>query len=173
MPANGYSLIELLVVMVIMSVIGIVGYVNYKQFASAQITTNAISQIQSVLRLAQSNAASSTVCLDNINNSPWSVSFKNQTSIGLDCGLSNTEERNYTLENARIDSIVGSADPSSCSAVFPFNISYSNSGSLIFSSTVLSSTCLQSSSWTFTVRNLNDNTFKMFKISKGGAVDVQ
>ena len=180
MHSQGYSLIELLVVIVIMSIIGVVGFINYKHFVTSQITTNAITQIQSILRLAQSNATSSVLCNDNPPNpnvSPWSLSF-NPGSITLSCGPSNSPWKTYNLENATIDSIIGTS--SSCgnaSVPFPFKISFDNFGSLTFStpgSLTYSATCLQSASWVFTIRNANDNSPpKNFSISKGGAVDVQ
>ncbi len=174
MHSEGYTLIELLIVMTIMAMVGLVGYVNYKQFSASQITTNAVTQIQSILRLAQSNATSSVLCNDNpASVSPWSLSFNaNQTSITLACGPSNSPWKTYNLENAKIDnSIAGSTCISP--ATLPFTISYSNTSVLTFSSAGSTATCLQSASWIFTVRNINDNSTKSFSISKGGAVNVQ
>ncbi len=182
MPANGYSLIELLVVLVIMSLIGVVGYVSYKQFSSAQVNTTGISQIQSVLRLAQTNATSSSICPGGSGPGSWSVSFY-QSYFTLNCfsgdPVSPTPAApvTYNFSGAKISDILGSSCgntsiPLSTSPLLTVN--YNNLGALTFSSTGALPACLQSAYWTFTVDNLAGGTpSKKFSISKGGAVDIQ
>lgn len=179
---SGYTLIELLIVISIISVLGIVGFVNYKSFSSDQVVVKAAGQIQTVLRLAQSNATTSTLCSDGQHSGPWLVVF-NQTSLFLACGSSSALERTYNLETAETNSILGS---SSCSIIVPsvtspFTISFfppdpenPTSAGLTFSYSGATATCLGSSTWTFTVRNTKDITkTTVFKLSKGGAIDVQ
>lgn len=169
---RGYTLIELLIVMVIMSIIGVTGYVNYKQYSSRQVTSKALGQVQTLLRLAQSNATSSTFCNDNTNTGPWSLVFnQNQTSIDLVCG---TSRKTYTLENARIDTIVGSGCGGS--SVIPLTVIYSNGvGAMTFVSQGAFLTCLASDTWTFTISNTKNTgtPSKSFSISKGGAINVE
>lgn len=176
---RGYTLIELLVVIGIISILTVIGFANYKNFSSDQITVKALGQVQTYLRLAQSNATSSTFCKDNLNVGPWSLTFKadaNQVNntISLSCGPANTEQISYTLENAEIFSIVGSDCGGSPSSL-PFSISYSfGIASPTFSSAGSLANCLTSTSWIFTLRNRKDiSKLKSFTLSKGGAIDVQ
>ena len=60
--ARGFTLIELLVVIAITSILAVMGFVNFKDFSSNQISVKAAGEIQTILRLAQSNATSSTLC---------------------------------------------------------------------------------------------------------------
>jgi len=170
--ALGYTLIELLLVLSITSIIGIIGYVNYKDFSSDQIVIKAVSDVQSVLRLAQSNATSSTLCSNGQYIGPWSLVF-NQTSIYLTCGLANQVQKIYNLENAQINSILGSSCLEENSSL-PFTVQYSNlDGGLDFPSAG-SDTCKGSLSWTFTLTNTIDTSkLKSFTISRGGAIDVE
>lgn len=167
---RGYTLIELLIVMLIMSIIGVIGYVSYKQFAANQVTNKAVGQVQTLLRLAQTNATTYTMCSDNTTVvGPWSLVFnQNKTSIDLVCG---TSRKTYTLENAQIDEIRGL----NCGgSVIPLTVTYSNGvGAMTFVSQEASSPCLASVSWTFTISNTKNNSTKSFKLSQGGAINVE
>lgn len=173
MRNNGYTLIELLVVISIIAILSVVGFVNFKDFSSSQIVPKAVGQIQSLLRLAQSNATSSTIC--NAQGAlSWSLIFTN-TTLEMRCNPSNYLVSTTTLENAQIDSVKGS----NCSAISPsttpFTTTYSSGGgSQTFSYTGAGLTCLASDTWIFTVSNTKDATkTKQFTISKGGAINVQ
>lgn len=178
MRLAGYTLIELLVVISIISILAVVGFVNFKGFSSDQVTIKAVGEIQTYLRLAQSNATSSTLC-GRSGGAAWSLIFRsNQQTLDLACGPTNFVQKTYTMENAKIDSITGSAG-SDCggpaAAILPFTITYSTGvGAVSFSSSQANQTCLASGDWTFTIRNTLDTAkTKIFKLSKGGAIDVQ
>lgn len=163
MRSAGYTLIELLIVMLIMSIIGVAGYVSYKEFAANQVTNKALGQVQTLLRLAQSNATSSTLCNNNQNVGPWSLIF-NQGNVGLACGPVGVQ-KTYTLENVQIDRVLCGTTEVNLPLVF----TYSNgSGTLTFSSS-----CLDPTVWTFTLLNTRNNIPKNFKISQGGAINVE
>ena len=167
---NGYSLVELLVVISVISILGIAGYANFKKFSADQVTKKAITEVQSVLRLAQGNATSSTLC-SGLEGKKWSVIF-NSGNLDLSCG-GNPPGRTYTLQKATIDSIIGSdcgVIPLNLPATFNYTFGV---GTLIVSSTGATSACLLSGSWTFTLKNIQDGSTRSFKLSKGGAIDVQ
>lgn len=174
---SGYTLVELLVVIAIISILGVIGYINFRNFSSDQVTIKATGVIQTLLRLAQSNATSSTLC-NGQGGAFWSLNFKDdKKSVELGCGLTIptiTSQKTYTLENAEVDSILGS-DCGLTPLSLPFTVIYSSGlGDLTFSSPLASSTCLASSSWTFTLKNAIDTSkTKTFKLSSGGAIDVQ
>ncbi len=170
MPVSrtGYTLIELLVVISILSVMAVVGFINFNFFASTQIISKAAGQIQTLLRLAQSNATSSTLC-NNQGATSWSLRFVNTSTIELRCnGASDTLQKTYNLENARVQI--------QCSGIeyavlrLPAAFTYSSGAGTL-------TTACPSSSQTiiFTITNsLNPNTApKTFKLSRGGAIDVQ
>lgn len=168
---RGYTLIELLVVISIIAILAVLGFVNFKNFATDQITVKAQGQVQTLLRLAQSNATSSTLC-NGQGGVPWSLIFNNATSINLACGSANSVQKTYTLENVQV-AITGD---SNCSIGFPATISYSSRiGTQSLSSSGATNACLQSSAITFTVSNIrNPNASpRLFKVSKGGAIDVE
>ncbi|TSC87427.1 MAG: Uncharacterized protein G01um10147_604 [Microgenomates group bacterium Gr01-1014_7] len=169
---RGYTLIELLIVMLIMSIIGVTGYVNYKDYAIRKETEKALGQIQTILRLAQTNATTSTVC-NGLGGASWSVQFEtDQKTITLVCGPANSSQKTYSLENVKISSIAGSG----CQEIgfsSPVIITYSSGqGALTISP---SENCLQNASTIrFTVENTKDsNVTKVFNLSKGGAVNAQ
>lgn len=170
----GYTLIELLIVMSIISILAGVGYVNYRDFSINQDTVKTIGQIQSFLRLAQSNATSNTKC-NGLEASAWYFKFLNATTLELRCDPNDYLHRSYTLENAKIDSISGSScDPSS--SIVPLTLKYlPGFGALTFSSSVFAATpaCLASNTWSVKIISLRDGSkFKKFTLSKGGAIDV-
>lgn len=171
MSTAGYTLIELLIVMVIMSIIGTIGYINYKQYAANQVTNKAAGQIQSVIRLAQTNATTGTLC-GTQGGTSWRVRFEtDKKTIKLICA-ENSEQKNYILENAEIAEIKGSEH---CNQLdFPFSITFSpGDGAVSFSSP---DPCLQySPSLVISVKNSQNPNVppKLFNISKGGAIDVQ
>lgn len=176
-PVRGFTLIELMVVISIIAILGLIGFVNFRDFSADQVAIKAVGQIQTYLRLTQSNATTSTLCkkADGTfeGGVSWSLVFKpDQTSIDLICGTTNSVQKTYLLDNAKIDTIVGS----SCgvSSTIPLTLTYSSGvGVLTFTSSSASGTCLGSDTWTFTVKNtLNTSKTKIFKISKGGAIDV-
>lgn len=173
MRSAGFTLIELLVVISIISFLSAIGFVNYNSFSSNQVPVNAVGQIQSFLRLAQSNATSSTKC-NGQGSTSWYLKFLNNTTIELRCNSSNSSDnlqKSYTLENSRIKSI-------NCGSVVvsvPLTLNFSSGvGALTFSTATPLGACLPSDNWTFTIENILDtNKTKTFNISKGGAVNVQ
>lgn len=167
MRSAGFTLIELLVVISIISILSVVGFVNFKGFSEDQATDKAVGQIQTLLRLAQSNATSGILC-GTSGGVPWSL-ILNSTSIDLACGSTNIVQKTYTLDSsAEIDTIIGSGCTGS---IMPVYLTYSPGvGALTFYAPGASNTCNASVSWTFTIKNTRNNTTKSFIQSKGGAI---
>lgn len=170
--AAGYTLIELLVVISIISLLSVVGFVNFKGFSSDQITIKAVGQIQSLLRLTQSNATSSTLC-NGVGATSWSLKFIDASTMELRCNPNDFKHKSYTLESAQVDKIIGSG--CGTTSTIPLTLTYSvGLGALAFSSSTASPACLSSASWTFTIKNVLDTTkTKTFTLTKGGAINVQ
>ena len=173
MRNNGYTLIELLVVISVIAILSVVGFVNFKDFSSSQIAPKAVGQIQSLMRLAQSNATSSTVC-SGVGGATWSIIIKDdKKTIDLACGLASpySVQKSYILENVQVDSIKGSDCATSIG--FPVTFSYSTGiGTLTVSP---SNSCLTNASLiVLTIKNVKDATKQnSFTVSKAGAINVQ
>ncbi len=171
MSESGYTLIELLVVISIISIMSVMGFISFKGFAEDQATKKAEGQIQSLLRLAQSNATTSTLC-NGQGATSWSLKFVDSTHMELHCDPGDVKAREYTFENAQVE-VKGD---SGCLIGLPVAISYAPGlGTQSLSSGDISTTgaCLQSSAVTFTITNTLNNSSKSFKMSKGGAINAQ
>lgn len=163
---RGYTLVELLVVISILAIMGGVGFISLNSFSSNQVTSKAVGQIQSMLRLAQSNATTSTICSNNEGSKSWSARFTNNKTIELYCSSAAGDKppKTYTLENASMKiECAGNV------LSFPITVTYSTGSGALTTNPVCSSL------FVFTLSNtLNANaTVKTFKVSKGGAIDVQ
>lgn len=176
---TGFTLIELLVVISIISILGIVVFANFKNFAQDQAINKAIGQIQTALRVSQTNATTGVLCIvgcpnPNVACGDWWVEFSASTSqINLYCTKGSSVQKNYPLENAIISFIEG--DSPSCSGPSDSataRVTYSALyGLLVFSG---SDSCFSSSSTLrLSIWNPKSKNTKTFNISKGGAVDVQ
>lgn len=175
MRSSGYTLIELLIVISIIALLSVVGFVNFKDFSSNQVAVKAAGQVQTLLRLAQSNATSSTTC-NNLGSLSWSLIFLDNKTIELRCDPADYLQRTYTLENATI-SLQCSPNPSICppsGATFnpPLKVSFSSLyGKVTFPE---GDTCVGNASTVMiVVKNTNIDSYKCLTISKGGTINVQ
>ncbi len=111
--AQGFTLIELLVVISITAVIGIYAIANFRSFGADQNTKSSALEIQSFLRLAQSNSTSNLKCQSQPTTN-WFIVFTSNTSLDLKCqnsvgtssslkSLSMPENITYTVANASGD----------------------------------------------------------------------
>lgn len=172
---TGFTLIELLVVISIIALLSIVAFINLKGFSQDQVLNKAVSEIQTLLRLAQANATAGVLC-NSQGGANWTVNFKaNKVDIELDCGDSSSFVKTLTLENVQVDSIKGA----SCGPPtdLPLIVTYSKiSGNVKFDSIVGSDIdlCLETSANVLIdLKNLKTSNIKSFTISKGGAMDVR
>src|SRR5574340_523750 len=80
----GFTLIELMVVMAIMAIIGVFTLSNFSSFGDNKKLDNAVLDIQSQLRTAQSNATSNVQCTQF--SATWQVKFKSDAvTTNLNC----------------------------------------------------------------------------------------
>lgn len=161
MRSAGFTLIELLVVISVMSIFGVLAFVNFKDFSSEQVAGKAAGQIQTILRLAQSNATASVVC-ETEGGVSWAVNFVDDKNIQMVCGNDKVKQT-LVLENAFIKEI-------ECSVV---KISYSPLfGNLTFSGDEI---CIKNASQIiiYVDNSLKPGNPKSLTISKGGSIDVK
>lgn len=86
---EGFTLIELLVAISIMAVVGIVALSNYGSgFKNDKRLKNATLDVQTFLRLAQTNATSSLKCASSTPSTGWIVEFTNGSNLSLKCQYS-------------------------------------------------------------------------------------
>lgn len=82
---QGFTIIELLVVIAIMAVMGVVTLANFRSFGEDKNLKNAILDIQSQLRTAQSDATSNVKC-DTQFGSTWQVKFETDSvTTNINC----------------------------------------------------------------------------------------
>ncbi len=81
---NAFTLIELLVVITVMAITGIFTLANYRFFGEDQNLKNAALDIQSFLRLAQTNATSGIKCQGQ-GQLGWLVAYTGNTGFDLKC----------------------------------------------------------------------------------------
>ncbi len=153
---TGFTLIELLVVISIMAILGVAAFVNFRDFASTQSLKKAAGEIQSFLRLAQSNASSSTLC-NGTGGVTWTVAFTDASTITATCG-SNTPYKTLTLSQDVTMS-------STCSS--PVHLVYSALKG------IPSNNCLPASPNVTIILTNSKGDIKNLIITSGGAIDVQ
>lgn len=174
---NGYTFIELLVVISIIAILGVGIFLNSKNFSQEQVVKKAQGEIQSYLRLAQSNATSNLKCSGEASTS-WGVAFFSD-HLALTCNTASTNNiviSNWNLENATIYGLYCStSSPSGCppsgTSISPIGLGVNFSplyGKVTFGICSGSSTFL-----TVALYNSKINTYKCLNISNGGSIDVQ
>lgn len=175
MRSAGYTLIELLVVISIISIMSVMGFISFKGFASDQVSKKAAGQVQTILRLAQSNATSATLC-NGQGALSWYLKFlSNAKTIELHCSNNSADylQRIYILDNATVSIKCSPASISSLS--LPVTISYSPlSGTVSFTGDTLDTCISQATSLFIKITNSQDPaSTKSLTISKGGTINVQ
>lgn len=171
---SGFTLIELLITVVIIGVLSTIGFANYQTFAATQKLNDAASQVQSLLRTAQTNATAGVKCVYGTNRmTAWMVVLGSDSSFSLLCqnadnpqGAGNVK---LSLGNITIPSITSGG--STC--ITPFSVTY---GRLYGNSTLTdNSSCNNVTSVTVTLKYTSGNTSlsKQIIISQGGGINVQ
>lgn len=130
---NAFTLIELVVAITIIAIIGVFVYANYKPFGEDQNLKNAVLDLQSQLRTAQTNATTNLKCNTQFG-ATWQVEYTDdRKTINLKCRepLSSpspsplpTPFLKKTLQlgtNITIDSVTGAVG---CEVSLPLTISF-------------------------------------------------
>lgn len=168
---NAFTLIELLVVIAIMAVIGVYTFANYRSFGEDQNLKNAILDLQSQLRTAQTNATSNVIC-NTQYGATWQVEYQSdKQTVNLRCQEAQSSpppiftKKTLTLgANIEIQSVSGS---SGCPTALPFTISFAPLNSQI---TLEGANC---TSLTLILRNTKTGNTKAFTIEQGGRIYAQ
>lgn len=187
----GFTLIELLISISIISILSTIGFVEYRTFSASQVLTSSINELQSLLRIAQSNATSS-LSYQNHACKNWVVKFNTNaegsgtagTDISLICQPANSALPDIVkLPNLTLPpKVTISSITSSCNISFPtysasvaFSALYGKP-SLIIARAVPDFECNSSSDMTITLSYEQDsNTIfsKKIVVSKGGGIDAK
>jgi len=170
----GYTLIELLITISIMAILSTIAFVNFKDFAQEGVLNRAVGQVQTLLRLAQTNATTGLKCNDSPAES-WMIEFEtNQTEIQLKCKSSSIDKQ--ALEGGvTVDAILtGSVCSDRSLPNNTMSVVYSNlSGKIDFVwNKGKQDPCIADvSSIKITLKGKNSS--KSLTVFKGGAIDIQ
>lgn len=182
----GFTLIELMVVISILAILAVGFFVNFKSFGEEAALKNAASDIQSALRLAQSNATAGVKC-GSSGGASWSILLNDRSSVVLKCSTqapSDSPVRRWSIPLPIYISEIDGIRPSPCTSSFVssgtialgiyVNFSYS-SGKATFIDGDSTNECLgKSTSMVIKLKNNNnDSALKTVTLDKGGSVDVQ
>lgn len=172
MPALGFTLIELLIVISIVAIMSLVGVASFREFAANQVAPKASGEVQSVIRLAQSNATTSTLC-NNVPAFSWTARIDlTNNKIQLYCNTAATPatyilQRDYPLTNAHLTARC--SDQHSDIATATTDLTYTTGMGK------LSTNCNNGASVNITITNSSnaDAAPQTLKVSRGGAINVQ
>jgi len=164
-PARGFTLIELLVVIAIMTVIGAFTLANYRSFGEDQNLKNAVLDIQSQLRTAQTNATSNTKCVSGFG-ATWQVEFANVNTINLKCSASTNPQKALQLvANITIQPVSGIG--SNCPPAPPFTINFDPLTGKVGLGDI------RCTALTITLRNNKTGSTQSLGIEQGGRIYAQ
>lgn len=179
---RGFTLVELVVVISIMSILFVAGVVNFGTLRENQNLTSATFDLQSLIRLAQSNATSGVQC----GSSPafdWRITILGATDIILSClwdhdnnpttaPVSSEIKRQVLSSNIKIEQLFGNAQ--TCQAGVNSSITFGVPFGRATFSDPLNQACIRDSdSFNMVVKNQNDAQRQMITIRKGGAINIE
>ncbi len=122
---KGYTLVKLLVVMTILSIIGLTSFINLGNFREDKLLDVSWTNLQSLIRAAQSNASTGVFC-SGVGGATWSIEFKDNKTINLNCQAASQQNAinvstNSLGGNVQVQSISGN---SGCSGAFPTTVNF-------------------------------------------------
>lgn len=182
----GFTLIELMVVISILALLAVGFFVNFKSFGEEAALKNAASDMQSALRLAQSNATAGVKC-GSSGGSSWYIQFSDRSTFNLRCstqGSSDPPIRKWSIPLPIYISEIDGIRPSPCISSFissgtialGINVDFSySSGKATFIDGDSTKDCLgKSTSIVIKLKKSSDDSaLKTVTLDKGGSVDVQ
>lgn len=176
MRSAGYTLVELLIAIAITSIFSLVGFVSYKNFSDDQIIKKATDEVQTIIRVAQTNGSTGVFCND-LSSLAWSIQFVNNKTdeIKLYCEIADGtifEKDTLLLKGTDINDIKADGCPSSSYPADSFTIRFrSGATNMEFIGT---QECLKNSPQiTIKVKDTKSEVIKNIFVSKGGTVNVK
>lgn len=170
---NGFTLVELLVVVTILSLIGLVSFINLGNFRQDKLLDTSLTNLQSVVRLAQSNSSSGVLC-SGLGGATWSIEFKDSKTTNLKCQTSSQQNATNVSTisfgaDVQTQSISGD---SGCNSSFPTNPVTVKFLPVLggVSFTDLTSTCIGASK-SITVTLSGKTGTRTISINKGGSIN--
>ncbi len=165
----GFTLIELLVVIAVMAIIGAYTFANYRSFGEDQSLKNAVLDIKSLLKQAQTNATTNAIC-NTKSSALWQVAFSaDGKTLNPNCQESSVSYARKSLQlgaNIAIQSAV-TVTGSDCPAALPFVVNFSLlKGDIDFGVT-------NCTSLTITLKNSKTQSIKSLIIEQGGRIYEQ
>ncbi len=177
MPKSGFTLIELLVVLSIMAVLGIFSIANFGDFGEGQKLKGAAFDIQSLIKTAQTNAASRIACPvgSNTYGAHWWVEMQtgSQTlnlrcQIGTAGAISLIKTYTITTQSPNLQIFSVNCDTKVASGILSTAKFAPLTGAVSLDNEAACNQYL-----TITLKNIKTNETKLIKIDKGGAVSVK
>ena len=160
---TGYTLIELLIVISIIGMLSVVAFVNFKDFSKDQQLKKAVGEVQSFLRLAQSNATSSVFC-NGAYGVAWKVIF-DTSKLEIKCG-DDVSIKTFDLQSGITQTVSGCSD-----LALPFKVSYS---ALKGERSILDNNGVLKNCGDVIITLTNDKGgTKSLTLTSGGAINVQ
>lgn len=163
--AYGFTLIELLVVIAIIAIIGVFSLANYRSFGEDQNLKNAVLDVVSLLRQAQANATTNTIC-NTAYGATWQVVFSDDAkTVNLNCLEGSTTFTKKILKlDAKAQNIsIQGVSGTSCPLGVPFTISFALlSGNVDFTG--------YSDCTSFAITLTNSKSTKSLTVEKGGRI---
>lgn len=163
--AAGFTLIELLVVIGIMAIIGIFTLANYRSFGEDQNLKNAVLDVVSLLRQAQANATTNTIC-NTAYSATWQVVFSDDAkTVNLNCleGPTTFTKKILKLDAKAQNISIQGVSGTSCPLGVPFTTSFVLlKGNIDF---IDSPNCTS-----LTITLTNSKSTKSLTVEKGGRI---
>ena len=172
---SGFTLVELLVVISIMALMSMTALINFKNFRSDAAIKVAASDLQSLIRIAQSNATSRINCGSN-PGAIWMIESRDSKTFDLKCYISDPTRAitKKTVLFANPVELVAISGTGVCT--IPFRVKFAPLyGTITFkeANTNEDSCFSDSSDLSMTLEDTKTHAQKIINVNKGGVVNVK
>ncbi|MBI4038185.1 prepilin-type N-terminal cleavage/methylation domain-containing protein [Candidatus Daviesbacteria bacterium] len=185
---NAFTLIELLVVISVVAILGVVAIPSFRNFGEEQALNNALLDLQSNLRTAQTNASTNLKCA-NQPVDQWKIDFYKQQGkyiVQTHCYyfngavLTQSVINKYELPSSIIIEKIFDSGSAGCENTFPTDVtSYAAvifkplTNAIYFESSIDRVTYQTCNQFQVQLKNTKTTSTKQVIIEKGGRVYVQ
>lgn len=176
MKKLGFTLVELLVVITIMAIVGVFAFANLRSFGEDKKLQNSAVDLQSLLKVAQTNATTGLKC-GTTASAIWLVEFKDAVTLDLKCQVPPAAAviiKSLTLKGAEIQTI---QTAKSCQVQLPLRVIYNNIFGYATFEYAIGGGCIGDTSAVIvklqTMENAISNVTINVTITKGGAISIE